>query len=138
MKDEANYCRNVDGSSRPWCFVQGETGPVKEYCSIPLCCKWIQMFIIGLIINLSNSWKKFNIQWEKTLNFLFVTFSLAFDIFFFKTWALHAIYNVTSCTLVVNFTGWRWHFWHFHSVKITACENITFIQWIQSGISWWK
>nr|XP_022312335.1 uncharacterized protein LOC111117490 [Crassostrea virginica] len=37
MKDEANYCRNVDGSSRPWCFVQGETGPVKEYCSIPLC-----------------------------------------------------------------------------------------------------
>ncbi|XP_061190290.1 uncharacterized protein LOC133198173 [Saccostrea echinata] len=37
MKGDANYCRNPDMSSKPWCHVQGETGPTKEYCDIKSC-----------------------------------------------------------------------------------------------------
>ncbi|XP_062585892.1 uncharacterized protein LOC134247569 [Saccostrea cucullata] len=37
MIDDANYCRNPDSSSKPWCHVQGDTGPTKEYCNIPSC-----------------------------------------------------------------------------------------------------
>nr|XP_022312336.1 uncharacterized protein LOC111117491 isoform X1 [Crassostrea virginica]XP_022312337.1 uncharacterized protein LOC111117491 isoform X2 [Crassostrea virginica] len=37
MVGDANYCRNTDSSSKPWCYVQGETGLVKEYCNIPSC-----------------------------------------------------------------------------------------------------
>ena len=48
MKDEANYCRNIDSSTKPWCYVQGEKGPVKEYCSIPPCCKYTQKYMFIL------------------------------------------------------------------------------------------
>lgn len=41
MVGDANYCRNTDSSSKPWCYVQGETGLVKEYCNIPSCGKWL-------------------------------------------------------------------------------------------------
>ncbi|XP_056004045.1 uncharacterized protein LOC125661029 [Ostrea edulis] len=37
MSGDSNYCRNPDVSPKPWCYVEGETGPVKEYCDIPLC-----------------------------------------------------------------------------------------------------
>eukprot|EP00105_Crassostrea_gigas_P041126 XP_019925274.1 PREDICTED: plasminogen [Crassostrea gigas] len=37
MEEDANYCRNPDYSSKPWCYVQGDTRPVKEYCEIPSC-----------------------------------------------------------------------------------------------------
>ncbi|XP_056002874.1 uncharacterized protein LOC125661847 isoform X2 [Ostrea edulis] len=37
MNEDSNYCRNMDSSPKPWCYVQGELGPVKEYCDIPSC-----------------------------------------------------------------------------------------------------
>ncbi|XP_034322078.2 uncharacterized protein [Magallana gigas] len=37
MEHDANFCRNPDYSSKPWCYVQGETGPEKEHCDIPSC-----------------------------------------------------------------------------------------------------
>ncbi|XP_061190204.1 uncharacterized protein LOC133198071 [Saccostrea echinata] len=37
MREDANYCRNPDLSSKPWCYVKGETGPIKEYCEIKSC-----------------------------------------------------------------------------------------------------
>ncbi|XP_048771441.2 uncharacterized protein LOC125677425 [Ostrea edulis] len=37
MSGDSNHCRNPDLSSKPWCYVQGENGLVKEYCDIPLC-----------------------------------------------------------------------------------------------------
>ncbi|XP_056003285.1 uncharacterized protein LOC125661191 isoform X1 [Ostrea edulis] len=37
LSGDANHCRNPDSSSKPWCYVQGETGLVKEYCDIPSC-----------------------------------------------------------------------------------------------------
>ncbi|XP_072523617.1 plasminogen activator, urokinase b [Salminus brasiliensis] len=32
-----NRCRNPDFSRKPWCFIKGPSGRVKEYCSIPHC-----------------------------------------------------------------------------------------------------
>lgn len=37
MAQEENYCRNPDSSGSPWCYVKGETKPVKENCKIPSC-----------------------------------------------------------------------------------------------------
>jgi hypothetical protein len=39
MVDDVNYCRNADSSSKPWCYVEEEDGPIKEYCNIPSCGK---------------------------------------------------------------------------------------------------
>ncbi|XP_036427560.1 plasminogen activator, urokinase b [Colossoma macropomum] len=34
-----NRCRNPNYSRKPWCFVQGNYGRVKEYCNIPHCSR---------------------------------------------------------------------------------------------------
>lgn len=41
MEEDANFCRNPDYSSKPWCYVQGEIGPEKGYCDIPSCGQYI-------------------------------------------------------------------------------------------------
>ena len=33
------YCRNPDGDSQPWCFINNSTG-LWEYCDIPRCGKY--------------------------------------------------------------------------------------------------
>lgn len=45
MSENENYCRNPDQSVKPWCFVQGETGLLKEYCDIPSCGQFKKHFI---------------------------------------------------------------------------------------------
>ena len=69
------------------------------------------------------SWKKFYIQ-EKALNFLFITISFVLHSFYF------CLILDTECNT------WR-DACYIHNVKITACEDITFIQWIKSGIYDW-
>uniref|UniRef100_A0A8W8MGF7 Metalloendopeptidase n=1 Tax=Magallana gigas TaxID=29159 RepID=A0A8W8MGF7_MAGGI len=39
MAQDENYCRNPDSSGRPWCYVTGDTKPVKEDCKIPACAE---------------------------------------------------------------------------------------------------
>lgn len=36
-----NYCRNPGGSElRPWCFVEGDARPRREFCALHKCCKF--------------------------------------------------------------------------------------------------
>ena len=37
-----NYCRNPDGETRPWCFVN-ESPAGWEYCVIPVCAGWTRL-----------------------------------------------------------------------------------------------
>ena len=71
MIDDANYCRNTDSSSKPWCYVQAETGLVKEYCNIPSCGQWL--------FNIVKYWKsqlynciKIISSWKFLLHFFYL------------------------------------------------------------------
>lgn len=61
MAEDANYCRNPDFSSKPWCYVEGETGPVKENCDIPSCGQ--------LIVNIQ--WENHLVKLKSVLNNMF-------------------------------------------------------------------
>ena len=81
--------------------------------------------------NLFRKWNKFIFNVKIILNYL------VFENVSFKSWTQYGIHNVTWWPLVI-FTLWKYNFWYFHSVKITACEGITFIQWINPVHHGWK
>ena len=85
---------------------------------------WVKIFFKIL----SRKWNKFYIKCQKHWIFCLWYFCWFWHVSS-KSWTLQAISYVTSQPLVI-FTLWNNNFnnKYFHSVKITACKDVTFIQ----------
>ena len=83
--------------------------------------------------SISYEWNKFHIQSQK--HWIFCSLHFSFDFFQILNTACNAWFNVTiTCyfhTVIITLLT-------YHSVKITVCEDITFIQGLKLVFNGWK